>query len=340
MSNDTLGVGIQGAGWWGEQHIGAYQKNPHTRVAAICGRDRAKLEAKADALKLSCRVYTDYEQMLADEEVAIVSVCTTSHRHAQDTIMAADAGRHIFIEKPVATTLEDLARVRDAVCGAGIRTVVGFVVRWNPMFKTIKALVDDGAIGEIFMAQADFWQNVAAMDIPMNRWLPKKEFAGSSMLAGGSHAVDAMRWLVGSEVNQVSAYSVNGRSPDYDHDPTIIALLQFANGAVAKVASTLEAKAPYLMRIELLGKEGTIRNNELYSHKLPGQTDYAVIPTAVPGGGERDDSLQGEIDHFVDCIMNGRESDVNLADGVKTHEVCMAADISALEGRPVKLPLI
>lgn len=64
MSETKFGVGIQGVGWWAEKHIGAYQKNPHTRVTAICGRDRAKLEAKADALKLSCRVYTDYNRCL------------------------------------------------------------------------------------------------------------------------------------------------------------------------------------------------------------------------------------------------------------------------------------
>lgn len=340
MEERTYGVAIQGAGWWAEQHIKAYQKNSHTEVVALCGRDEERARAKAESLGLSCRVYGDYENMLADGGFSILSICTPPSHHAQDGIRAAQEGKHILIEKPVATRLDDLAALREAVRRAGVKTVVGFVLRWNLMFKTIKALVEDDAIGEVFMAQADFWQNVAALDLPMNRWLPMKEIAGSSMLGGGCHVVDGLRWFIGSEVKEVCAYSVNGASPNYDYDPTIIALLHFQSGAVAKVASTLEPRSPYLLQVELLGTKGTIRNNRLYSHKLPGQRDYAVIPTAVPGGPELEDPMQGEIDHFVECVMNDVESHVNVEDAVKTHEVCLAADLSAAKGRPIELPLL
>lgn len=340
MNDGVAGIGIRGLGWWAERHVAAIQKNPRARIVSVCGRDKAKLAARSEALGLSCRICADYQEMLDDPQVDAISICTPNHQHASDTIEAAGVGKHLLIEKPAATSLEDLRRMRDAVRKAGIYTMVGFVLRWNLMFRTIKALVDDGALGRVFMAQADFWQDVGSLDIPMNRWLGRSDEAGSSMLAGGCHAVDGLRWFVGSEVREVTAYSVNGRGLDYDYDPTMLCLLSFDNGAVGKVASTLEPRSPYLMRIELLGTRGSLRNNELFSDKYPGQLDYATIPTAVPGGPELDDPLQDEIDHFIACVTEGRESDLNLEDAVKTHEVCLAADISAREGRPVRLPLI
>lgn len=342
MVKDLYGVAIQGAaGWWAAQHLAAYIAHPKAQVVALCDIDADAAKARAEVLGLSCKIYTDLERTLADEDVDILSIVTPSCYHAKDAVLAMQAGKHVLVEKPIATTLDDLALLKRTVAKTEVKTMAGFVGRWVGMIVTLKALMEERAIGDVFMAQADFWQNMSWLDIAMNRWLGKKAIAGSIMLAGGCHALDAVRWLLdGVEVEEVFAYSTNFSFPDWDHNPTTLAVMRLNTGAVCKLAATAEPCAPYLLRIELLGTEGTIRNNRLYTSRWGGQDDYAEIPTDVPGLSVLDEPMKQEIAHFIECIDNDVESHVNLPDAIKTHEALMAADVSAAEGRPVSLPLI
>jgi predicted dehydrogenase len=307
----------------------------------MCDIDADAAKARAEALGLSCKIYTDLDQTLADEDVEILSIATPSSYHAKDAALAMQAGKHVLVEKPIATTLEDLALLKRTVAETEVKTMAGFVLRWNDMIVTLKALMEEKAIGEVFLVQADFWQNMSWLDVAMNEWLGEKAKAGSSMLAGGCHPLDSVRWLLGgAEIEEVFAYSTNFSFPDWDHDPTELAVMKLGNGALCKLASTLEPCAPYLFRVELLGTEGTIRNNRIYSDRWPGQYDYAEIPTDVPGLSVLDEAMKQEISHFIECIDNEVESHANLPDAIKTHEALMAVDLSAAEGRPVSLPLI
>src|SRR3972149_2871770 len=98
----------------------------------------------------------------------MVSIVTPSCYHARDAVLAMQAGKHILVEKPIATTLEDLAMLKKTVAEVKVKTMAGFVLRWNGMVMALKALMRERTIGDIFLAQADFWQNVGWIDIPMN----------------------------------------------------------------------------------------------------------------------------------------------------------------------------
>ncbi len=334
-----FGVAVWGAGWVAGEHIKAYQNNPHCEIVAIGSRKESSARAKMDAAGLECAVYTDYDELIMDSRVDIVSICTPNDLHAVETIKAANAGKHILIEKPIALNLEDLAKMRVAVRKAGVKTLVGFVLRWNPLFDTIKSLQKTDALGRIFMAEVDYWH-------PLGRWyggfdwVTTKKSGGSMLLSAGCHAVDAIRYFVESEVIEVTAYSNN--TGECEYDANIVAVLKFANGTIGKVSASWDVASPYIFNVELLGTNGTLRNNSLFSKTLfAGQTKFAKIPTILPDSGDvTHHPFQGEIDHLVDCILSDTESPVNLEDAVKTHEVCMAADISAAEGRSVKLPLL
>ena len=333
------GAAIFGAGWVSGEHLKAYVNNPHVEVVAIGSRKEASARARAEELGLSCKIYTDYDQLIADPDVQLVSICTPNNLHAEETIKAAEAGKHIIIEKPVATNLEDLRAMHQAVQKAKVKTVVSFVLRWNPLFDVIKALLSQGAVGKIFYAEVDYWHDVGPWWTGYS-WVTSREMGGSSMLGAGCHAVDALRYFTGDEVAEVSAYSVKV-NPVYEYDENIVASLKLKSGVIGKVSSCFSCQMPYNFNIDLLGDKGSIRNNRLFSKLLlPGQTDFATIPTICPDSGDIEHHpFQGEIDHFVDCIINDVESYVNLEDAVKTHEVCLAADQSAEEGRPVSLPL-
>ena len=340
---DKVGVGVVGPGWAGGEHIKAYMNNPNAELVAVCGRDEGRTKAAIAEIGVECAVYTDYAEMLKRDDLHVVSICTPNDLHVKEGIMTVQAGKHMLLEKPIALNLEDLKEIRDAVRASKVKTVVGFVLRWNPLFETLKPLIDDDAIGRIFFGEVDYFHGIGPW-YGQYKWNVKKSIGGSSLLSAGCHAVDGLRWFMGEEAVEVTAYSTHSKNESfslYEYDPTTVAIIKFANGVVGKVASSIDCIQPYVFNINLVGDKGTIKNNRLYSHKMPGQTDFATIPTILPDSGDvTHHPYQGEIDHLIDCVINDKESFINVEDAIKTHEICLAADISAAEGRSVKLPLL
>jgi predicted dehydrogenase len=339
---EKFGVGIIGTGWVSSEHIKAFQQNPQTEVVAICSREHARAETKARELGLAdCRAYTRLDEMLRDERVKIVSICTPHHLHAEQAIECAEAGKHLLIEKPIAITLESLRQLQTAVEQARVKTVVSFVLRWNPLFENIKAMLSDGLLGNLFYAEVDYLHGIGPW-YKQYEWNIKKAMGTSSLLTAGCHAVDALRWFIQQEVIEVSAYAnFSKHNPlRYEYEPNSVTLLKFADGTIGKVASSIECVMPYSFKIELLGDQGTIRNNQVYTRRWPGQRGWATIPTVLPDSGDvTHHPFTGEINHLVECLLTGQESHVNVADAVKTHQLCLASSISAAEGHSVRLPL-
>lgn len=334
-----LGVAVFGAGWVSGEHLRAFNNNPHAKVVAIGSRKEASARARAHEAGIECAIYTDFASLLKHPGVDLVSICTPNDLHAEETVLAAEAGKHLVIEKPACVNLGDLRRMTAAVEKAEVKTVVSFVLRWNPLFENIKALLANGALGRIFYAEVDYWHNIGPWWTGFE-WARLKSSGGSAFLLGGCHAVDAIRWFVGDNVAEVSAYG-NCHNPDYEYDSNVVAAVKFRSGAIGKLSTSFDCQMPYNFNIDLLGTEGSIRGNRLYSKKLlPGQTDFATIPTILPDSGDvSHHPFQGEMDHFVDCILNNEESHCNLADAINTNETCIAIDRSLATGKPVALPL-
>lgn len=340
-----LGVGMIGTGWVSAEHIKAFQQNPHTEVVGICSRETARADAQAKEFGLeNCRAYNDLGEMLKDERIRVISICTPHHLHAEQAIQAAEAGRHLLLEKPIAISLASMRAVQSAVTQAKVKTVVSFVLRWNPLFDNIKAMLADNTIGQVFYAEVDYLHGIGPW-YGQYPWNIKKDIGASNLLTAGCHAVDGLRWFVGldKQVVEVSAYANYSHSNwlNYEYEPNSITLMKFADGTIGKTGCSVECVMPYEFNIKLLGDKGTIRNNQVWSKtKYPGQTGWATVPVVMPDSGDvSHHPFIGEINHLVDCILNDVESHVNVADAVKTHEICFATEISAQEGRPVKLPL-
>jgi predicted dehydrogenase len=161
------------------------------------------------------------------------------------------------------------------------------------------------------------------------------------MLLGGCHAVDAIRWFAGEEIVEVAAFGNNIKG-NFEFDANVVALLKFDGGAIGKTSALFDAEMPYAFNIDLAGTEGTLRDNRIWSKKLlPGQTGWTTMQTILPDSGAVEHHpFDAEINHFVDCILQGRESHCNIADAYRTHEVCMAIDRSIAQGgQPIRLPL-
>ncbi|MHC4198660.1 MAG: Gfo/Idh/MocA family protein [Planctomycetota bacterium] len=361
MAAKRLGVLVHGAGWVSTQHIDAFKANPHTEIVAISSRtvEGATKRARESGLDVAC--YDDYAKALAHEGVDIVSVCTPQHLHPDNTIAAARAGKHIVIEKPVAMTLPELTAMREAVDRAGVKTVVSFVLRWNPLFQTLKRMAADNAFGRVYYVEADYQSHCG------DWWSGyrdgrTRERGGSAFLVGGCHAVDAVRWFASggefeaAEAVEVFAYhgGVRGSSP-VQYDPTAnawhegepleypgleVAMVRFSNGALGKVSVNFECIQPYALPIEIFGDRGSVKDNRIWSHKYPGQKGWVELPTVCPDSSDvTHHPFQSQMDHFVDCILHDRESHCNLADAAKTHEIVFAAERCYKTRRPVALPL-
>jgi predicted dehydrogenase len=337
-----FGAAVLGTGDVSGEHIKAYQADPRTEVRAILSRGRGRAEAKAHEYGLdACRAYTDLDELLRADDIHVVSICTPHHLHAEQGIACAQAGKHVVVEKPVALDLASLRALDAAIRENGVRSIVGFVLRWNPLFEIIRSMLTAGLIGDIFHGEVDYLHGITR-DLHLYPWVCKREFGGSALLTAGCHAVDALRWFVQNEATEVFCYAnfSKGNPLDYEYEPNSAMLVQFANGATGKVTTSIEYAAPYTFPIVLMGDRGTIRDNRLFTKQWTGQTGWATIPTILPDSGAvTNHPFVPQIAHFIDCILTGAESHCNVADAVKTHEICIAAGISVKERRPVRLPL-
>ena len=336
-SNTPMGVGIIGSGWVSGEHIKAYNENPHTTVKGMFTRNPVTGPLKLQECQTEAKIFDTLDDMLRDPEISIVSVCSPPDVHCEHVLKIAAAGKHILLEKPIAMNMDDVRRMEHAVKNAGAKSVVSFVLRWNPMFETTKKLLADDAIGDIMYIESDYWHWIGP-HYAQHRWAKNKSAGGSSLLSAGCHAVDALRWF-GGEVEEVSGYSAPGLSDsEYEFDPNMVAILRFKNGAIGKVSSLLECKTPYVFNVNILGQKGSIRNNKVYSHKYPGASGYFEYPTVLPDSGDvTHHPFKGEINHFVDCILNGKDTICDISEAAKTMEVCFAIESSIKSGQPVKL---
>jgi predicted dehydrogenase len=363
MKDGKYGVLVHGAGWVSGQHIAAFAHNPHTEIAAISSRKLASARARADEAGLKhVAVYDDYQEALQHEGVDIVSICTPQHLHCENVLAAAAAGKHMVIEKPVGNSVAELRQMREAVRKAGVRTIVSFVLRWNPLFRTIKAMIADDTVGRVYFVETDYEHDVASWWTGFED-VRKSSTGVSAFLAGGCHAVDSMRWFAGrgefeaARPAEVFAYSGGWRkgvprefnylsntfrdSAPLEYDGLEVALVKFSNGALGKVSVNFDCVMPYTFPIEIFGDKGTIRDNRIWSHKFPGQKDWVTLPAILPDSAEvSHHPFQAQMDHFVDCLRSGRESHCNLEDAILTHEVVFAALECYRTNCPVKLPLL
>ncbi|OHB86570.1 MAG: hypothetical protein A2V98_22880 [Planctomycetes bacterium RBG_16_64_12] len=340
MQDGKLGVAIHGAGWVAGAHAASWKKNPHVKVVSVSDLDKNRARRLAEVHGLDCAIRDDYEEVLRDDRLDIVDVTSPSHVHAEQGIAAARAGKHVLVEKPIALSMDENRALRDAVAEAGVKSLAGFVLRWNPAAQTIKSLVDSGALGKLFYLEMDYWHGLGpshhAWDLHS-----KRKTGGSTMLLGGCHAVDALRWFAGDEVEEVTAFS-NNKKGLFEYDANVVAVMKFRGGALGKTSALFDCEMPYQFNLDLAGSEGTIRDNRVWSKKLfPGQTGWATVPTILPDSADvYHHPFDAEINHFVDCIRQDRQSHASIADGYRTHELCMAIDRSIEQGgRPVRLPL-
>ncbi len=336
---NTHGIGIIGSGNNARAHMMAVLANRKSRLAAICTDNLDQGIAVAAELGIQCNIYTDLDQMLSDAEVQTVFVCTPNNLHAKQATQAARAKKNILIEKPVALNLTELHELHAAVLKSGVKTMISFVLRWNPYMRIAKKLIEDGSLGRPFMVETAYWHSTPRA--APGHWMTTKSVAGSVFLMGGCHALDAARWLAGSDIVEVSAFGTQGIGKEwYEYPHTVEALVRFEGGVIGRVSASMGCIMPYAFNVTVMGDQGTLRDNQLWSHKFSGQTDYVTIPTQMPDSGSvLDHPFSTGLEHFLTCIEEDRDTTISLSSTMNVHEALLAIDRSVEEGKPITLPL-
>lgn len=330
-----LNIGIIGAGRIGKVHMQSITYNvPTAKVLGITDVFKDGLQELADKYGIE-KVYADYKEMLADEAIDAVLVCSSTDTHADISIEAAKAGKHVFCEKPVDLTPEKVQAVIDAVAEAGVKLQVGFNRRFDHNFAHVRSLINEGKVGNLELIK------ITSRDPEP----PPAEYAavsGGMFLDMTIHDFDMARFLAGSDVTEVYANATClvdpaiGEAGDVD---TAIINLKFENGALGVIDNSRRASYGYDQRIEVFGSLGAaMASNDTPTNVTVMNSEGVTTDKPLYFFLERYmQSFRDEMVQFVDAVLNDKPTPTTGLDGLNSILVALAAKKSVKEGRPVKI---
>lgn len=374
-----IGVGMLGYAFMGKAHTNALKKIPYMmyppaaipKLAAICGRDEDAVREAAKRYGYA-GYYTDWREMLQDDNIQVFDNGGPNNIHAEPTIAAAQAGKHVFCEKPLARTAEEAKTMLDAVEQAGVKHMVAFNYRFVPAIVQAKKLIDSGALGRIFHYRAIYLQEwIIDPDFP-KIWRLDKSVAGSGALGDlGAHVIDLARFLVGepTQVMGMTKTFIDERpltdgsgTGKVDVDDAFISLVEFDNGAIGTIEASRFCRGRRNHQvIEINGERGSIhfnleRMNELnvfWQDDEPKSTQgfHNVLVTEPhhpywenwwPQGHiiGWEHTFVHEFDHFFRAIVNDTDVDpmgATFVDGYRNAVICDAIVDSAQSKRAVSI---
>jgi predicted dehydrogenase len=375
-----VGVGMLGYAFMGKAHSNGYKKIPYMmypppavpKLIAICGRDE---EAVAEAARRYGYegYYTDWREMLEDDRVQLFDNGGPNDAHAVPSIAAAEAGKHVFCEKPLARTGEEAKQMLDAVTKAGVKHMVAFNYRFVPAIRLARNLIDSGALGQIYHFRAMYLQEwIMPHYNEAKIWRLDKEVCGSGAIGDlGAHIIDLGRFLVG-EMKSVSAMTktfIDERPlPDgsgtgkVDVDDAFVAAVEFENGAIGTLEATRfgGGRKNYEV-LEINAEKGSIhfnleRLNELnvfwvdeepketqgFHNVLVTEGHHPWIDYWWPHGHiiGWEHTFVHELTHLLDCIVNDKDVapyGASFEDGYRAAVVCDAISESAAAKKQVDI---
>jgi predicted dehydrogenase len=319
----------------GQLHAQTYRSLPNARLAAVCDVDLAAAGALGE--RLGVAAYRDFGEILADPDVEAVSICTPDQLHVEPALAAARAGKHVLLEKPIATTLEDAHTIAQACATAGVVLLVGHVLRFDPRFCAAAAAVEAGELGALQTVFARRVNSVAAQDRLRGRV--------NLQMFLGVHDYDLLRWYARAEVVEVVARSRWGllRRSGYDVEDATTAIFTFDNGVMA--TSELGWILPRSFgpsgdhRIDLTGDAGCFKIDSLHSGvtKSTAAGNVWIDPfTAQSVSGAQAGSFANELGHFLRAVRGREAPALTPGDAIAAVAMALAVTESAATGQPVR----
>jgi len=311
-----IGVAVIGTGFWGKNHSRIYKELENTNLVAIC--DVNPERAKAIAEQYGVKAYTDSSKMLKNSEIQAVSVCTWSIKLAEEALKCLHSGKHVLVEKPMATDTKQAQTLLDTAEANGLHLTVGFLTRFIPGLQQIKQSVETKKIGEM----------VSATTKRVTQW-PERIGDVGIVKDTAIHDIDVTRFISGED--PVSVYAKMGSMRHKQFEDYAQIMLTYRSGKTAFIESNW--LTPYKIRsLNVTGSEAIMRldynSQELWIEN--------AVETIQPRNSFKE-PLKAELEHFIECIIEKKTPMITGEDGYKALEIAVAAMKSSVKNTVIKL---
>lgn len=342
--------GVIGAGGIAERRTipEGITKAKSAKLVAVM--DKEEGQAKELARKYGVRAYLKEEDLLKDEEVEAVYIATPSYLHAQQTIFAANTGKHILCEKPMALTIKDCEKMIKVCKENKVKLGIGFMMRFHTYHKKVKEMIKEESLGKVVFARAQLSCWYPFME---GAWRQEPKLGGGGPLIDmGSHCIDLLEWLLGSRVKEVSCFT-GSLTHKYAVEDSATVLLRFENGVQGVVdnyfnipdASSKNVLEIYGTKGSILAKGtvGQVPTGEMCAYLEKEEKEYEAKQEREPVSTEEKIELtainmyQAEIEHFSEVIEKGAEPIISGEEGLWSQQVILACYKSSKKKKVIRL---
>jgi predicted dehydrogenase len=339
---DKIKVAVIGAGIMGDEHARCVAESFREELVAISDINIEKAKGLSEKYG-GCTCYSNYNEMLDQCDIDAVCIATPDFLHTQPVMDCLNAGKHVLVEKPLATGLEDSKRIIETEEKSGRILMINYTHRWAAPYFRAKSEILSGRIGKPVMAYAKKDDTI---------YVPTKmiSWAGhtSPAMFLSSHDIDLVMWFFDSGISEIFAYGKKGvlKGKGIDTYDAIQALVKFSNGAIGTFESAWiypdtfpTATDSY---IQLVGEKGVItldRKEEMIAVATGDEYSYPKLSISSIIDGKLAGAFKLAHDHFIDCIISGSKPMISARTGYAVSEVTAAIHRSIESGKPVSLPL-
>lgn len=333
---DTINYGVIGLGWFGEKHCETLAGLPQVNLIGACTRTESRLTEVGDRFGIpAAHRYSDYREMLADPAIQAVSITTMWDQHVEPTVAALEAGKHVFLEKPMASTVDDCDVIVEAAAKSNGHFMVGHICRFNPRYAAARETIASGKIGRVISMYAR--RNLPA-------WVGASVLDKIGPIIGDCvHDTDLMFWM--SESRAVSAYAQTVQIRDHSHPDLGQVMYRLENGASCILESVwcLPDTTPFQIdeRLEIVGTEGSVSIHDTHPNLMVVDAEGSRCPdtTYWPDlRGQVRGALRDELEYFVDGVLRGEyPTIISPEESREAVRACLAAEESARTGAVVEI---
>ena len=331
---DKIRCAVIGLGWFGEHHVDTLKELPLAEVTAVCTRTQSRLDEIAGKYSIKKR-YTDYHELLEDKDIDMVSIVTHVKDHFQIAIDSIRAGKHVFLEKPMADNVEECDIILEELKTSNKAFMVGHVCRFDAAYALAKEQIKEGSIGKIISMHAK--RNLA-------KWITETHLDKISALFGdGIHDLDLMLWYTESKPKSVYAQTMNTRK-HLKYDDIGWALFRFENESFAVIENiwSLPDNVPYAINaeMEIVGTEGMIKIDNSGANFMVITKSGTSFPPSTYWPKVHDlrrGFLKEEFDYFLKCVA--KDKDIKVITPKESRDVVAAikaAERSAIENKIIE----
>jgi predicted dehydrogenase len=328
MSQAPLRVAALGMGWWSGVLADAIKRSKEFEIVACYTRSEDK--RRAFAAKYGCRAASSYEEILKDGSIAAIINTTPNNVHLETTRQAAEAAKHVFLDKPIANTVAEGRAIAEVCKKAGVVLALGYQRRRESQFRWIKAEIEAGRFGRLVQAECNISRDrLGQIDVSSWRY-QAAGMPGGVMLQIGIHYVDVLEMLLGSVVRvsaRLAQLVLPGDNPDVAN-----MILEHESGALSNVTASYASASEFYM-MNVYGKEASVYY-DLFSGLRQLQRGEKV-PRAI--ATEKNDTIREELDEFARCVRTGAKPETDGFWGACNLAVIRAGVKSAREGRIVEV---